>query len=54
MLQLVDPMIQNTVEAKLSESLLSEPSVIKMPFLIVKSKKRLDFLQNQVINEIPM
>ena len=41
-----------TVEPRLSEFPLSEPSVIRMLFLILKSQKQFDYLQNQVINEI--
>ena len=42
----------NTVEPRLSESPLSEPSVTQMLFLILKSQKQFDFLRNQVINEM--
>ena len=41
----------STVEPRLSESPLSKPSVIQTLFRILKS---LDFLQNQVINEMPV
>ena len=41
-----------TVEPQLSESPLSEPSVIRTQSLILKSQKQFDFLQNQVINEM--
>ena len=41
-----------TVEPQLSESPLSEPSVIRTLFLFLKSQKAIDFLQNQVINEM--
>ena len=33
---------------------LSEPSVIRTLFQTFKSIKRFDFLQNQVINEMPV
>ena len=42
----------STVEPRLSESPLSEPSVIRTLCLILKSQKQFDFLQNQVINEM--
>ena len=42
-----------TVEPRLSESPLSKPSVIRTLFLILKSQKQFDFLQIQVINEMP-
>ena len=42
-----------TVGPRLSESPLSEPSVIRTLFRILKSQKT-DFLQNQVINEMPV
>ena len=44
----------STVEPWLSESPLSEPSVIQMLFWTLKSEKTPWFLQNQVINEIPV
>ena len=40
-----------TVEPRLSESPLSEPSVFQKLFLILKYQKQFDFLQNEVINE---
>ena len=43
-----------TVEPRLSEFLLSESSVIRKLFQILKSKRRFDYLQNQVINEMPV
>ena len=45
-----------TVEPQLSESPLSEPSgrLSEHYFEFYNTKRRLDFLQNQVINEIPM
>ena len=41
-----------TVGPRLSESSLSEPSVIRTLSLILKSQEQFDFLQNQVINEM--
>ena len=43
-----------TVEPRLSKSPLSEPSVIRTLFRVLKSQRRFDFLQNQVINEMPV
>ena len=45
----------SAVGLRLSESPLSKTSVIQTLFRILKSQKRqFDFLQNQVINEMPV
>ena len=44
----------NTVEPWLSESPLSEPWLSEHYFKFENPKRRLDLLQNQVINETPI